>query len=793
MRKLVMLIAFLATGWCAQAQYSLNGTVSNSQSFPLDGAHIHLDENHATASLPDGTYNLPNIGAGSHRIVISYIGYKSLDTIVNLYSNLIIDARLKPQNQQLQEVVVSQNLAAGTTVHTQKLNTATLEKFSGATLGDALREIAGVSSLRTGSTVVKPVINGLHSSRVPVFTNGVRLEDQQWGTEHAPNLDVNTAGKVTVIKGAGALQYSGDAVGGLVLVDPLNIEKDTLTGRTIMTADSNGRGGTLATSLYKGAEKGWAWNLGGTLKYLGDRQTPDYVLSNTGNREANFSSNLKYIGDKYTLGASYSFYNATIGIATATHIGSLGDLVTAINSRQPNVINPFTYNIGAPRQEVQHHLGKLNYNKEFSDSSSLSFQYAFQLNRRKEFDLRRGALENVAALDLTLATHAVNADWKKESGDNTYKAGTSVAYQQNNANPATGIRPLIPDYTKIDAGAYVITNHWFSNTLSGEAGLRYDFSHVLAKKYYQVSRWDDLGYNDGSLDHFIKEDLGTQYYTEPEFTYHNVSASLGIRKQLSDRVDLIGNVSLAMRNPNPSELFSDGLHHSNATIELGSLRTKKEESVKASVTLLKSAGRFTFELTPYVNSISNFIYLQPTNLEYTIRGAFPVYRYKQTNALMAGADLHLGYTITDNLTYGLNAAYIYAQNTRDNLPLVDMPPASFVNTIRFTQKKWHHFFAELRSETVCRQWRYPDYNFYADIPQTNGTVSTYVDISTPPAAYQLFHISTGAQFTLGKTMAAVSLSAFNLFNTTYRDYLNRQRLYVDETGRNIQLQLKLNY
>jgi iron complex outermembrane receptor protein len=94
----------------------------------------------------------------------------------------------------LQEVVVSQNLAAGTTVHTQKLNTATLEKFSGATLGDALREIAGVSSLRTGSTVVKPVVNGLHSNRVPVFTNGVRLEDQQWGTEHAPNLDVNAAG-----------------------------------------------------------------------------------------------------------------------------------------------------------------------------------------------------------------------------------------------------------------------------------------------------------------------------------------------------------------------------------------------------------------------------------------------------------------------------------------------------------------------------------------------------------------------------------------------------------------------
>jgi iron complex outermembrane receptor protein len=42
---------------------------------------------------------------------------------------------------------------------------------------------------------VKPVINGLFGSRVPVINNNVRLEDQEWGTEHAPNFDVNAAGK----------------------------------------------------------------------------------------------------------------------------------------------------------------------------------------------------------------------------------------------------------------------------------------------------------------------------------------------------------------------------------------------------------------------------------------------------------------------------------------------------------------------------------------------------------------------------------------------------------------------
>jgi iron complex outermembrane receptor protein len=95
----------------------------------------------------------------------------------------------------------------------QKIKTETIEKFSNQTLGDILK-VAGVSSLKSGSSVVKPVINGLFGSRVPVINNNVRLEDQEWGTEHAPNFDINAAGKITVIKGASGLQFGGDAVGG---------------------------------------------------------------------------------------------------------------------------------------------------------------------------------------------------------------------------------------------------------------------------------------------------------------------------------------------------------------------------------------------------------------------------------------------------------------------------------------------------------------------------------------------------------------------------------------------------
>jgi len=791
MRIYFTLLLIMAGSWYTYAQSTLSGKVTTTQLQPLDGAHIHIDDLHAM-TLPDGTYSLPGIPAGNHRVVISFIGYKSMDTLVDIYHNLTLNAVLKPTSTQLQEVVLTENVSAKSTTHEQKLKAETIDKYSNASLGDALKEIAGVSSLKTGSTIVKPVINGLHSSRVPVISNNVRLEDQQWGTEHAPNMDINSAGKVSVIKGASALQYGGDAVGGLVLIEPVTVLKDTLFGRTILTGDSNGRGGSVTSSLHKGAEKGWAWNAGGTFKYMGDRETPNYVLSNTGNREANFWGDVKYIGNDYDLTASYSFYNAKIGIAAATHIGNVTDLVNAINNREPAVIKPFTYTIGVPRQEVQHHVAKLNYNKKLDDNNSLALQYAFQLNKREEYDIRRGALANVPALDLTLATHSVNADWKQIKDNITIKAGVSGAMQHNNASPDTGVRPLIPTYNRYDAGIYGIYSYAFSNTLSTEAGIRYDFSHIDATKFYQITRWDDLGYN-GIYDDIITENFGTQYLTNPRFTYHNVSASLGVRKDLGNNFSLLGNASLAMRNPNASELFSDGLHHSNATIELGNLGTKKEESVKASATLLKNGSTFSFEVTPYINHINNFIFLQPTGVEYTIRGTFPVYRYKQANALMAGLDLHADWNITNRFKYSFNGAYVYGQNTDSDLPLTDMPPVNMTNTIRYTKTEWHSFFTELRSEAVFTQTHYPNYNFTAQLPVDGEFVNTLVNISTPPAGYHLLHFTSGMQFKIGKSLASVNVSVNNIFNTTYRDYLNRQRLYTDEIGRNFQLQLKFNY
>src|SRR5690606_2808354 len=71
----------------------------------------------------------------------------------------------------------------------QVLEAADLAVLRGQTLGQTLERLPGVTTLSTGPSIQKPVIRGLHSDRVVILRNGISQEGQQWGAEHAPEID----------------------------------------------------------------------------------------------------------------------------------------------------------------------------------------------------------------------------------------------------------------------------------------------------------------------------------------------------------------------------------------------------------------------------------------------------------------------------------------------------------------------------------------------------------------------------------------------------------------------------
>lgn len=795
--SIIVLLTICSLGFAQKCDAVFLGELKDfHDNTPLNGANIFIKTlNKYTTSDENGKFKIENLCRGELTLVISHIACETKTITFNINGDMFKSIALEHHIEELNEVSVSATLAKKETKTAQEtlLKSQTLNRYSNLSVGDALKEVPGVSSINTGNSIVKPMINGMYGSRLLILNNNVRLQDQEWGIEHAPNIDINSANQISVIKGSGALAYGGDAVGGVVVIKPSRIySKDSLFGKTIISGQTNGRGISVNTKLNKTYNSGWFANIQGSVKQNGDFEAPDYMLTNTGLKSNGLSLHSGKKSFESGFEVFYSYLYNEIGILRSSHIGNISDLVNAINSQKPFVVEDFSYDINPPKQEVTHHLAKALFYKRFKNFGKLSLQYDYQNNQRFEFDIRVGDDKNKPALDLKLQTHTLAADVQLDANlRRKLNFGILGRFQNNFANPDTGVRRLIPDYDKYDFGAY-LTSEWILNdNTTIDAGVRYDFNRIDAKKFYQTTRWEERGY-DTDFEDIIIDDLGTQLLTNPVFNFHNFSASAGVRYQLNDESYIIANYSLSSRPPNPSELFSDGLHHSAARIELGDLRLDQEISNRISTSYHYSKEKFNLVADLFFNHINDFMYLRPSGIEQTIRGAFPVWEYQQTNAVLYGIDVSTNLKLSEHLDWSNKSSYIKGNDQDLGIDLIDMPAFNTINTVTYANKGWNDFSVSLTSEVVLEQRDFPDFNFETYIATTDETV--LVDISTPPPGYHLLHLYSDMSFKLGeKSNLNIGLSVNNILNTSYRAYLNRLRYFADDIGRNITLQLQINY
>ena len=308
---------------------------------PLDNATIQIsNSNLERISDVNGNVIFENLCDDSYLLTISHKDCESLTQAIDVRKNTSKKIRLEHHLNELEEImVISNNRNNSRTLFENKISKEALDDYNSRTLGEVLKTVTGVSSLNSGSYLSKPIINGLHSSRVILINNGVRLEDQEWGIEHAPSIDINSIDKISIIKGASALQYAGDAVGGVIIADTSK-EKllDSIYGNITTNLQSNGRGGSISTNYTKTNSNGWYYKFQGTLKRMGDFETPDYIMTNTGFSEHNlsFKAGLNRIDHGFDI--YYSLFSNRLGILRSSHAHTAIDIINAIENQIPNVI-----------------------------------------------------------------------------------------------------------------------------------------------------------------------------------------------------------------------------------------------------------------------------------------------------------------------------------------------------------------------------------------------------------------------------------------------------------------------
>jgi len=763
---------------------------------PLDAAVVQIREtNQNVVSTKDGRFIIDKLCAGKLTLVVSHLNCKDLIKHIDLVSSKSINIIMDHQVELLDEVIINidqPNDVAPTTQLIQ-LTEEEKERFSGDGLAKTIEQFSGVSTLSTGSGLAKPIIHGMFGSRIGILYDQTVLENQQWGQDHAPNIDVNAFDNIRVVKGAATLQYTGDNPGGLVILEskaPSAI--DDLFGKTILNATSNNNGLSLLSSLTRSYGNGTYIKAQGTYKNYGDSRAPDYVLSNTALNENNLSLAVGKNDRQNEWKLFMSIFNNEVGILRSSHVGSVRDLYQSISSDTPRVVAAYSHDVNSPKQTNQHLTANLQYTRKTAANNKWKFKYSWQKNNRKEFDIRRGDYKNIASLDINLSTHNAQVDHKWTGTHTSVSTGVFAQLQDNSSNPDTGVKRLIPDYIKFKTGSY-LTALMKPDIFTIGVGVRFEHYNNEVKKYYKNSRWNNQNYEQG-LGKFVTKELHDQRLIRRRMFFNTLSLQGGVLFDISTSQQIGLNYSMSQRAPDIAELYSDGLHHSLATIEYGNPFLLKETNQKFVLDITKKRGDFQFNISPYLNIGKNYIIIEPISAKLIVRGAFPVWEFRAVDATFKGVDIDLSYSPTNGILLKNNTSWIEAKEITSKEPLISIPPLSLQHSIVVSPSRWESFSFEVNAKNVFRQNQYPNHNFELDIVEDRQYVTKTVDISTPPTAYHL----VGANLKWGpydflSSKVNISLSIDNMFDSSYRNYLNRLRYYADEQGRNVLLQIKFSY
>lgn len=728
----------------------------------LVGATIYIPQlDRATVADAYGNYHFHHLCQGTYTLKVTYIGYEAESFSLKINSSTVRDLTLHADSRQLNQVEITGSRLSEQAQSSGTISGRELEATRGLSLGESIKNMSGVSTIQTGPTISKPVIHGLHSNRILMLNNGVRHEGQQWGAEHAPEIDPFAASEIKVVKGAAGVRYGADAIGGVVIVEPAPLRDSVgVSGEVNLLGTTNNRQGAVSATVDGKTARfpAFSWRLQGTLKRAGNARAADYYLQNTGFNEANFSGTLGYTKEGLGAEVYYSQFNTKLGILKASHIGNLTDLENAIARDRPlQTSYDFSYTIERPFQDVQHHLLKTKVNLTTGDAGRLEFVYGLQRNIREEYDAHR-ASGTTPELTLDITTHTTETVWEHSPvGNFTGSVGASTIYQNN----VYSGRYFIPYFRNFTAGAFIIEK-WRKDKLQLEGGVRYDYKKLNITKRERNS---DI--------------------IRPEYNFHNMSGTLGALYDVGYHLTFGLSATSAWRAPGANELFSDGVHHGSASYERGNrdLDSEKAYNFEASVNYFGNQ-RLNGKLSLYNNFINDYIYLAPVQpATLTIRGAFPTFEYKQADAIFRGVDLDLEYKFTPNLYLESRTSIVRATNEDLDDYLVGIPADRYNNMLRYEPgvigniKSLSDTYFALGGTYVAEQTRVP--------------TKAEQDYMAPPAGVFLMRLEMGTTVRFGKQPVEFGVTGSNLLNNSYRDYLNRFRYYADDIGRMLLFRAKV--
>lgn len=631
------------------SQNIITGKITETNNEALAYANVYLPQlEKGTVTDENGFFTVNEIPNGSYKIVFSLLGYETISKTIQVPNPEPLTIVLKPSAIEMEQIIVStpfHKLQSENVMKVERQSVTDLKAKGAVTLAEGITNIAGVESVTTGLSIGKPVIRGLSANRVLVYTQGVRLENQQFGDEHG--LGVSDAGieSVEVIKGPASLLYGSDALGGVLYLNPEKFATQNTSSGDISTNYFSNTKGFSTNAGFKKSGDAFKFIFRGSLSEHSDYETKNYRVTNSRFREQDFKAAIGYQNSNFKTEFRYNVNNLKPGIPE--EIG--------IQSTNKAPLLPF--------QEVTNHVFSTK-SKVFFNNSSLDINLGYLYNDRKEF-------EEIEAPSLHLKLKTANYDIKYHL-PKLGKFETIVGSQgMNQINSNYGPEELIPDATTNDFGLLAVSHIHFEKA-DIQLGLRYDTRHINIK-------------NDDNKN------------------YNSFNSSVGIKTNLLKKLTARLNLASGFRAPNLAELSSNGVHEGTNRFEIGNIDLTNEQNYQFDLALEFKNEHIEVYANGFYNKVNNYIFLSPNG---NIIDGNPVFIYLQNNAKLYGGELGLHFHPHPLDWLHIESSFESVTGKQENgnyLPLI--PANSINNTLRveFENKTIKKGYAFVKLKSTFKQ------------------------------------------------------------------------------------------
>ena len=218
---LSFLLLLISISAFSQHKTMISGKVLSTEKTTVDFATVYLKgTNYGGTTNEEGIYHL-QAPAGEYTLVVSAIGYKTVEKPVKLMrgERTKMNVVISPQATELDEVVVVSN--GVTRLKRSAFNAVALDtkalQNSTKNLSEALAQAPGMKIRESGGvgSDMQLMMDGFTGKHIKIFIDGVPQEGvgSSFGLN---NIPVNYAERIEVYKGVVPVGFGTDAIGGVI-------------------------------------------------------------------------------------------------------------------------------------------------------------------------------------------------------------------------------------------------------------------------------------------------------------------------------------------------------------------------------------------------------------------------------------------------------------------------------------------------------------------------------------------------------------------------------------------------